>query len=56
LQLYLDRNEREGGIRSEVIRNGAIIFIFHLGINTRNSAVRACSCKVEVDEREQVFI
>jgi hypothetical protein len=50
----LDRNAREGGVRNEAIRNGAIIFIFHLSMN--NSAVRACSRKGEVDEREQVFI
>ena len=48
----MDKYEREGGVRNEVIRNGAIIFIFHLRLN--NSVVRACSCKVEIDEREQI--
>jgi hypothetical protein len=38
---------------AEVIRNGAIIFIFRLRMT--NSALRACSWKVVVDEREQVF-
>jgi len=50
----MNRNERGDGIRNAVIRNGAIIFIFLLRIN--NSALRACSCKVEEDEREQVSI
>jgi len=50
----LDKYEREGGVRNAVIRNGAITFIFLLRMN--NSAVPACSCKVEADEREEVFI